>query len=39
MINFEELIKNLILPLVAYPEDLVIEKLTEDTNNLAINKC
>lgn len=34
MINFEELIKNLILPLVAYPEDLVIEKLTEDTNNL-----
>ena len=34
MINFEELIKNLILPLVAYPEDVVIEKLNDDQNNL-----
>ncbi len=30
MINFEELIKSLILPLVTYPEDVEIELLADD---------
>ena len=34
MINFEELIKSLILPLVAYPNDVVIQKLGDDEDNL-----
>ncbi len=34
MINFEELIKSLILPLVAYPNDVKIESLGTDENNL-----
>ena len=34
MIKFEELIKSLILPLVAYPEDVEIIKLNDDEDNL-----
>ncbi len=34
MIKFEELIKSLILPLVAYPEDVEIIKLNDDEENL-----
>ncbi len=34
MINFEELIKNLILPLVAYPSDVVITNNSSDEDNL-----
>ncbi len=34
MIKFEELIKSLILPLVAYPEDVVITCVSEDEDNL-----
>ena len=34
MIKFEELIKSLILPLVAYPEEIEIIKLNEDEDNL-----
>ena len=30
MINFEELIKSLILPLVSYPEDVEIEKIADE---------
>ncbi|MDE5566105.1 MAG: KH domain-containing protein [Anaeroplasmataceae bacterium] len=32
MINFEELIKSLILPLVAYPEDVDILLIKEEQN-------
>ncbi|MBQ9899871.1 MAG: KH domain-containing protein [Acholeplasmatales bacterium] len=32
MINFEELIKNLILPLVAYPNDVLVENVSSDDN-------
>ena len=34
MIKFEELIKSLILPLVAYPEDDEIIKVKEEENSL-----
>ncbi|MDE6947453.1 MAG: KH domain-containing protein [Anaeroplasmataceae bacterium] len=34
MIKFEELIKSLILPLVAYPEEIEIIKLNDDEDNL-----
>lgn len=34
MIKFEELIKSLILPLVAYPDDVEIIKLNDDEENL-----
>lgn len=34
MINFEELIKSLILPLVAYPEDVTITKVSENEDSL-----
>lgn len=34
MIKFEELIKSLILPLVAYPEDVEIIKVKEEDENL-----
>ena len=34
MINFEELIKNLILPLVAYPNDVIITNNSSDEDNL-----
>ena len=34
MIKFEELIKNLILPLVAYPNDVEVNALGDDENNL-----
>ncbi|MDE5855453.1 MAG: KH domain-containing protein [Anaeroplasmataceae bacterium] len=34
MIKFEELIKSLILPLVAYPEDVEIIKANDDEENL-----
>ena len=34
MIKFEELIKSLILPLVAYPEDVEIIKVKEEGENL-----
>ena len=34
MIKFEELIKSLILPLVAYPEDVEIIKVNDDEENL-----
>lgn len=34
MINFEELIKALILPLVAYPEDVTIKVLGEDSSDI-----
>lgn len=34
MIKFEELIKSLILPLVAYPEEVEIIKLNDDEENL-----
>ena len=34
MIKFEELIKSLILPLVAYPEDVEIIKVKEEENSL-----
>ncbi len=34
MINFEELIKSLILPLVAYPEDVEITLIKEVDDNL-----
>lgn len=35
MINFEELIQSLILPLVAYPEDVVITINEEEDNSLS----
>ena len=34
MVKFEELIKNLILPLVAYPEDVEISLVSDDEDNL-----
>ncbi len=34
MINFEELIQSLILPLVAYPQDVEINCLNDDETNL-----
>ena len=34
MVKFEELIKSLILPLVAYPEDVEIIRLNDDEENL-----
>ena len=34
MIKFEELIKNLILPLVAYPEDVEIIKVKDEAEDL-----
>ena len=34
MIKFEELIKSLILPLVAYPEDVEVILLNDDEDNL-----
>ncbi|MDE6660896.1 MAG: KH domain-containing protein [Anaeroplasmataceae bacterium] len=34
MIKFEELIKSLILPLVAYPEDVEIIRENDDEENL-----
>ena len=34
MIKFEELIKSLILPLVAYPEDVEITLVSNDDDNL-----
>ncbi len=34
MIKFEELIESLILPLVAYPNDVEIIKVSESDNNL-----
>ena len=34
MINYEELIASLILPLVAYPKDVEIVRLSDDENNL-----
>lgn len=34
MIKFEELIKSLILPLVAYPDEVEIIKLNDDEENL-----
>lgn len=34
MIKFEELIENLILPLVAYPNDVEIVKVSESDDNL-----
>ena len=34
MIKFEELIESLILPLVAYPNDVVITKVSESEDNL-----
>lgn len=34
MIKFEELIKNLILPLVAYPEDVEIIKTKDEEDDL-----
>ncbi len=34
MIDYEELIKSLILPLVAYPKDVEIVRLNEEENNL-----
>ncbi len=37
MINFEELITSLILPLVAYPEDVTIS--LEDSTEDSLNYC
>ena len=34
MIKFEELIKSLILPLVAYPDDIEVILLNDDEDNL-----
>ncbi|MBD5391021.1 KH domain-containing protein [bacterium] len=34
MIKFEELIKSLILPLVAYPDDVEVIQLNDDEENL-----
>lgn len=34
MINYEELIKSLVLPLVAYPQDVKIERTNDDEENL-----
>ena len=34
MINFEELIKSLILPLVAYPNDVIVTCSSEEEDNL-----
>ena len=34
MVKFEELIKNLILPLVAYPQDVEIVRLNESEDDL-----
>ena len=34
MVKFEELIKNLILPLVAYPQDVEIIRLNESEDDL-----
>lgn len=34
MINFEELIQSLILPLIAYPEDVEITCVSEEEKNL-----
>ncbi len=34
MINFEELIKSLILPLVAYPNDVIVTCSSEEEGNL-----
>ena len=34
MINYEELISSLILPLVAYPKDVEIVRLNDDEDNL-----
>lgn len=34
MIDYEELISSLILPLVAYPKDVEIVRLNDDDNNL-----
>ncbi len=34
MVKFEELIKNLILPLVAYPEDVEVILVNNDEDNL-----
>ena len=34
MIKFEELIKSLILPLVAYPDDVEVILLNDDEDNL-----
>jgi len=35
MINFEELIKNLILPLVAYPNDVIVENVDGNDESLS----
>ncbi len=35
MIDFEELIKNLILPLVAYPNEVAIEKTSDNEDELS----
>lgn len=34
MIKFEELIKSLILPLVAYPDDVEVIRVNDDEENL-----
>ncbi len=34
MINYEELIKSLVLPLVAYPQDVKVEKVNDDSDDL-----
>ena len=34
MIKFEELIKSLILPLVAYPQDVEVVRVNDDEDNL-----
>lgn len=34
MIKFEELIKSLILPLVAYPDEVEVIRINEDEDNL-----
>ncbi len=34
MINYEELIKSLVLPLVANPQDVKIERLNDDEDDL-----
>lgn len=35
-INFEELIKNLVCPLVINPDDVLVKKMDEDDNQLTI---
>ena len=35
-INFEELIKNIVTPLVVYPDDVVVKKFDEDEELLTL---